>query len=111
MANYTEENLAEELENQEYKFGFVTPIDSDTIPIGLSEDVIRLISGKKEEPLWLLEHRLHAYNVWKTMEEPNWANVHYKKPDFQNIAYSLKVEEYSGYISNIIFLYSWLFLF
>jgi len=87
MANYTEENLAEELENQEYKFGFVTPIDSDTIPIGLSEDVIRLISSKKEEPLWLLEHRLHAYNVWKTMEEPKWAHVHYKKPDFQNIAY------------------------
>ncbi len=87
MANYTEENLAEELENQEYKFGFVTPIDSDTIPIGLSEDVIRLISNKKEEPLWLLEHRLHAYNVWKTMEEPNWAHVKYKKPDFQNIAY------------------------
>jgi len=87
MANYTEENLAEELENQEYKFGFVTPIDADTIPIGLSEDVIRLISTKKEEPLWLLEHRLHAYNVWKTMEEPNWAHVHYKKPDFQNIAY------------------------
>jgi Fe-S cluster assembly protein SufB len=87
MANYTEENLAQELENQEYKFGFVTPIDSDTIPIGLSEDVIRLISSKKEEPLWLLEHRLHAYNVWKTMDEPNWAHVHYKKPDFQNIAY------------------------
>ena len=87
MANYTEENLAEELENQEYKFGFVTPIDADTIPIGLSEDVIRLISNKKEEPLWLLEHRLHAYNVWKTMEEPNWAHVKYKKPDFQNIAY------------------------
>ena len=87
MANYTEENLAEELENQEYKFGFVTPIDSDTIPIGLSEDVIRLISNKKEEPLWLLEHRLHAYNVWKTMEEPKWAHVKYKKPDFQNIAY------------------------
>ena len=87
MANYTEENLAEELENQEYKFGFVTPIDADTIPIGLSEDVIRLISNKKEEPLWLLEHRLHAYNVWKTMEEPNWAHVKYKKPDFQSIAY------------------------
>jgi Fe-S cluster assembly protein SufB len=87
MANYTEENLAEELENQEYKFGFVTPIDADTIPIGLSEDVIRLISSKKEEPLWLLEHRLHAYNVWKTMEEPNWAHVKYKKPDFQSIAY------------------------
>ena len=87
MANYTEENLAEELENQEYKFGFVTPIDSDTIPIGLSEDVIRLISNKKEEPLWLLEHRLHAYNAWKTMEEPKWAHVKYKKPDFQNIAY------------------------
>ncbi len=87
MANYTEENLAHELENQEYKFGFVTPIDADTIPIGLSEDVIRLISSKKEEPLWLLEHRLHAYNVWKTMEEPNWAHVKYKKPDFQSIAY------------------------
>jgi Fe-S cluster assembly protein SufB len=87
MAGYTENELAQDLENQEYKFGFVTPIDADTIPIGLSEDVIRLISSKKEEPLWLLEHRLHAYNVWKTMEEPNWAHVKYKKPDFQSIAY------------------------
>jgi Fe-S cluster assembly protein SufB len=102
MANYTEENLAQELENQEYKFGFVTPIDSDTIPIGLSEDVIRLISSKKEEPLWLLEHRLHAYNVWKTMDEPNWAHVHYKKPDFQNIAYYSAPKQSKKYESWVV---------
>jgi Fe-S cluster assembly protein SufB len=87
MANYTENELAEELKNQEYKFGFVSDIDTDTIPIGLNEDIVRLISSKKEEPEWLLDYRLNALTLWSTMKEPSWAHVKYKKPDFQAIAY------------------------
>ncbi len=87
MANYTEDELAEELKNQEYKFGFVSDIDTDTIPIGLNEDIVRLISSKKEEPQWLLDYRLNALALWSTMNEPSWAHVKYKKPDFQAIAY------------------------
>ena len=87
MANYTEGELAEELKNQEYKFGFVSDIDTDTIPIGLNEDIVRLISSKKEEPKWLLDYRLNALELWSTMNEPSWAHVKYKKPDFQAIAY------------------------
>jgi Fe-S cluster assembly protein SufB len=87
MAGYTENELAQDLENQEYKFGFVTDIESDTVPIGLNEDIIRLISEKKEEPEWLLEYRLKAFSIWKEMTEPEWAHVHYNKPDFQGIAY------------------------
>lgn len=87
MANYTEGELAEELKNQEYKFGFVSDIDTDTIPIGLNEDIVRLISSKKEEPQWLLDYRLNALELWSTMNEPSWAHVKYKKPDFQAIAY------------------------
>jgi Fe-S cluster assembly protein SufB len=87
MAQYTENELAKDLEDQEYKFGFVSDIESDKIPIGLSEDVIRMISAKKEEPQWLLDYRLNAYAAWQEMTEPEWAHVHYKKPDFQGIAY------------------------
>jgi len=87
MANYTEDDLAKELKDQEYKFGFVSDIDTDTIPIGLNEDIVRLISSKKEEPQWMLDYRLNALAIWSTMKEPAWAHVKYKKPDFQAIAY------------------------
>ncbi len=87
MATYTEEELAEDLKNQEYKFGFTTDIESDKIPVGLSEEVVRLISAKKEEPEWLLDYRLEALKVWQEMIEPKWAHVNYEKPDFQNISY------------------------
>ncbi len=87
MANYTEDDLAKELKDQEYKFGFVSDIDTDTIPIGLNEDIVRLISSKKEEPQWMLDYRLNALAIWLTMNEPSWAHVKYKKPDFQAIAY------------------------
>jgi Fe-S cluster assembly protein SufB len=73
--------------NQEYKWGFVTDIAADTIPRGLNEDVIRLISAKKEEPEWLLEWRLKAYRHWLTLKEPTWANVHYPKIDYNDIIY------------------------
>ena len=75
------------LVNQPYQHGFVTDIESDVAPKGLSEDTIRLISGKKNEPEWLLELRLNAYRKWLTMEEPQWPNVKYPKIDFQAISY------------------------
>ncbi len=75
------------LASQEYKYGFVTEIESDTIPRGLSEEVIRLISAKKQEPEFMLEWRLKAYRHWLQMREPEWANVHYPAIDYQNIIY------------------------
>jgi Fe-S cluster assembly protein SufB len=76
-----------ELANKEYKYGFVTQIDTDTVPCGLNEDTIRTISAKKNEPEFLLEWRLRAYRHWLTMEEPKWANVHYPPIDYQKISY------------------------
>jgi len=87
MGKYTEEQLEKELETQEYKYGFVTDIETEKAPIGLSEDIIRLISSKKNEPNWLLEYRLKAYNAWLTMKEPEWAHVNYPKVNFQDIYY------------------------
>src|SRR5690606_7580676 len=84
---YTENELAEDLKNKEYKFGFTTDIESDKAPVGLNEDIIRLISSKKNEPEWLLEYRLKAFSIWKEMTEPEWAHVNYEKPDFQAITY------------------------
>ena len=75
------------LVNQPYKHGFVTDIETEAVAKGLSEDVIRMISKKKEEPEWLLEFRLSAYRHWLTMEEPAWASVSYPKIDFQDIIY------------------------
>ncbi len=75
------------LVNQPYKHGFVTDIETEVVPKGLNEDVIRLISSKKEEPEWLLEFRLSAYRHWLTLTEPAWANVSYPKIDFQDIIY------------------------
>jgi Fe-S cluster assembly protein SufB len=78
----------EHLVNQQYKYGFVTDIDSDVAPKGLSEDVIRLISAKKREPEWLLEWRLKAYRGWLKMQEPHhWANIRYTPVDYQSISY------------------------
>ncbi|MFH1278124.1 MAG: Fe-S cluster assembly protein SufB [Candidatus Eisenbacteria bacterium] len=77
----------EQFTKQEYKYGFITDIESETIPKGLSEDVIRLISGKKGEPEWLLEWRLKAYRHWLTMEEPRWPKVRYGPIDYQEIIY------------------------
>ncbi|MGK0488881.1 MAG: Fe-S cluster assembly protein SufB, partial [Candidatus Endobugula sp.] len=79
--------VIEEKISSEYKYGFVTDMDSDSAPKGLNEDIIRFISAKKNEPEWMLTYRLKAYNHWLTMEEPNWAHVSYQKPDFQDIIY------------------------
>jgi len=79
--------VLQNLVNQPYRHGFVTDIESDVVPKGLSEDVIRLISRKKNEPGWLLDFRLQAYRHWLTMREPAWPNVKYPKIDFQDISY------------------------
>jgi Fe-S cluster assembly protein SufB len=83
MSATTVKNLV----NQPYKYGFVTDIEADTIPRGLSEDVVRLISAKKNEPEFMLEFRLKAYRKWLTMSEPTWPHVHYPPIDYQNIVY------------------------
>lgn len=87
----TTTNTIEDLANREYKWGFVTAVDEDRIPKGLSEDTIRLISAKKNEPEFMLEWRLKAYRHWASLEraeaEPKWANVHYPPIDYQNITY------------------------
>jgi len=85
MANGTAK--VQELIDQEYQHGFVTDIATDEIPAGLDEDVIRLISAKKEEPAFMLEWRLKAFRHWQTMREPTWQNVHYSPIDYQAIVY------------------------
>src|SRR6516225_4152101 len=83
----TSTETIEQLANREYKYGFVTDVETETIPKGLSEDIVRLISQKKNEPDWLLEWRLKAYRLWLTMKEPTWGNVKYGPIDFQDIIY------------------------
>ena len=84
---YTEEELKKELEQQEYQYGFTTDIDAETFPVGLSKEIVKKISAKKNEPDWMTEWRLSAFEAWEKMEEPEWPNVKYKKPDFQKISY------------------------
>ncbi len=79
--------VLQQLVNQPYKHGFVTDIESDVAPKGLSEDTIRMISAKKNEPAWLLNFRLDAYRTWLQMQEPTWPHLHYPKIDFQAISY------------------------
>src|ERR1700722_5475749 len=83
----TSANTIETYANQEYKWGFVSDIAADAIPAGLNEDVIRLISHKKNEPEFMLEWRLKAYRHWLTMTEPTWANIHYPPIDYQATSY------------------------
>jgi Fe-S cluster assembly protein SufB len=87
----TTTNTIEDLANREYKWGFVTQVEEDRIPRGLSEDTIRLISEKKNEPAFMLEWRLKAYRHWATLErsqaEPTWANIHYSPIDYQAMSY------------------------
>ena len=77
----------EEFVNADYKYGFVSNIETDALPAGLSEEVIRLISAKKREPSFLLEWRLKAYRHWRTMSEPRWPKVQYPPVDYQGIIY------------------------
>jgi Fe-S cluster assembly protein SufB len=81
------DDILGQVTSSEYKYGFVTDIESDDAPKGLSEDIVRFISAKKNEPEWLLEWRLKAYRHWLTMEEPKWPNVEYPPIDYQDIIY------------------------
>ena len=85
IAAETKQQVAEI--GEKYKYGFVTDIEMDMAPKGLSEDTVRFISAKKGEPEWMLEWRLGAFRRWLTMKEPNWARVHYPKIDYQNAYY------------------------
>ena len=77
----------EDYSGDKYKYGFTTQIQTDTAPIGLNEDIIRLISAKKQEPKWLLDWRLRAFEHWKSLKEPTWANVSYPAIDYQALSY------------------------
>ena len=83
----TEQQIINESTQSEYKYGFVSNIDADTIDSGLNEDTNRLISSKKQEPEWMLEKRLSAFSVLKKMKQPKWANIKYPKIDLQKIIY------------------------
>src|SRR5512146_1911235 len=87
----TNVNTIQDLANREYKWGFVTEVEQEKIAKGLNEDVVRLISAKKNEPEFMLEWRLKAYRHWASLEkaqaEPKWANIHYPPIDYQNIVY------------------------
>jgi Fe-S cluster assembly protein SufB len=88
MMMSTDNTLLEELANREYQYGFVSDIDTEAVPKGLDEDVIRLISAKKQEPDWLLDWRLKAFRHWQTMEEPRWwPNLTFPKIDYQDVRY------------------------
>jgi Fe-S cluster assembly protein SufB len=83
----TSTETIQELAEREYKYGFFTDIDQEAAPRGLNEDIVRLISSKKKEPEWLLEWRLKAYRLWRTMKEPSWGNISYGPIDYQDIIY------------------------
>src|SRR5689334_22585672 len=83
----TSTETIEELATREYKYGFETAIEADSLPPGLNEDIVRAISERKKEPAWLLEWRLKGFRAWKEMAEPQWPNVTYPKVDFQDIIY------------------------
>jgi Fe-S cluster assembly protein SufB len=82
-----QDEILNEVTNQEYKYGFVTDIESDKAPKGLNEDTVRFISAKKNEPSWMLEWRLEAFRLWQSMTEPEWAHVNYPAIDFQDAYY------------------------
>lgn len=83
----TQDKILEDVTSGDYKYGFVTDIETEVIPIGLNEDVVRLISAKKNEPDWLLEYRLKAYRHWLTMKTPEWAHLEIPEIDYQSISY------------------------
>jgi Fe-S cluster assembly protein SufB len=92
----TATNTIRDLANREYQHGFVTLIDADTVPRGLNEDIIRLISAKKNEPAFMLEWRLKAYRHWLTMTEPKWPHIHYPPIDYQDIIYYAAPKQQKG---------------
>ena len=80
-------DILEEITEQDYKYGFVSDIDIEEFPKGLSEEIVRMISARKNEPEWLLEFRLKAYRHWLTLKEPTWGHLDFPRPDYQDITY------------------------
>lgn len=87
MQENNKNNILDEVTQSDYKYGFVTDIETEVIPVGLSEEVVRLISSKKNEPEWLLDFRLKAYEYWKTLDLPTWAHLDIPEIDYQSISY------------------------
>ncbi|MGL4332669.1 MAG: Fe-S cluster assembly protein SufB, partial [Bacteroidales bacterium] len=87
MQENNKNNILDEVTQSDYKYGFVTDIETEVIPVGLSEEVVRLISQKKNEPEWLLEFRLKAFEYWKTLKLPKWAHLDIPEIDYQSISY------------------------
>lgn len=87
MKEEKDQELLDEITNDEYKYGFVSDIDVEEFPKGINEDIIRMISARKDEPEWLLEFRLKAYRHWTTLKEPEWGHLNFKRPDYQDITY------------------------
>lgn len=91
-----QDKLLDEITTSEYKYGFVTDIETEVIPVGLNEDVVRLISAKKNEPEWMLEIRLKAFRHWQTMEMPKWAHLDVPEIDYQAISYYAAPKQKEG---------------
>ena len=87
MKEDKDQNILDEITQDEYKYGFVSDIDVEEFPKGLNEDIVRMISARKEEPEWLLEFRLKAYRHWTKLKEPEWGHLKFKRPDYQDITY------------------------
>ncbi len=87
MKEESDQQILDEITQDDYKYGFVSNIDVEEFPKGLNEEIIRMISARKEEPEWLLEYRLKAYLYWTTMKEPEWGHLDFKRPDYQDITY------------------------
>ncbi|PAU93806.1 Fe-S cluster assembly protein SufB [Aliifodinibius salipaludis] len=92
----SETEALESMVGGEYKYGFTTDVEYEDFPKGINEDIIREISRRKDEPEWVLEFRLEAFEKWKQMEEPDWPNVEYEKPDFENIQYYSSTKKKDG---------------
>jgi Fe-S cluster assembly protein SufB len=99
MSTNSNSNTLDQWAKQEYKYGFVTDVEAESVPPGLNEDVIRLISAKKQEPEYMLEWRLKAFRHWQTMTEPTWHNVHYPPIDYQDIVYYSAPKQQAKYNS------------
>lgn len=95
----SQDNILDDVTKGEYKYGFVTDVQEDKIPKGLNEDIVRLISQKKEEPEWLLEFRLKAFRHWQTMEMPKWAHLNIPEIDYQDIIYYSAPKQQAKYAS------------
>ena len=92
MSENSEKNIIKQLENSGYEAGFVTDIEMDTFKKGLNEEVIKKLSALRNEPKEMLDFRLNAYRLWKTMKMPHWAHLDFEEPDYQDLIYYAKEE-------------------